>query len=84
MLENATDLDGTEGGSFSPEREKFMDNETAYYEDDDDECFDEQKTEDGVEGEEEKHMNEGEGGDAERKVCVYELFFPHDELILCL
>ena len=49
MLENATDLAGAEGGSASP-KEKFMDDETAYYEDDDDKCFDEQQTENGVEG----------------------------------
>ena len=78
VREHATDLDGAEGGSSSPEREKFMDDETPYYEDDDEKCFDEQQTADGVEGEEEKYMDEGEGGDAERKVCVYALCLLRD------
>ena len=55
---------------------------TAYYEDDDDKCFDEQQTENGVEGEEEKYMDEGEVQSAR---SVYMRFFPHAmELILCL
>ena len=37
-----------------------MGDETAYYEDDDDECFGEQHTENGVEGEEEKYMRHGQ------------------------
>ena len=79
MLENATDLDSAEGGSSSPEQEKFVDDETPYYEDNDDKCFDEQQRADGVEGEEEKYTDKGEEeGDAERKVCVYALCFLHD------
>ena len=82
MLDNATDLNGAEGGSSSPEREKFMDDETAHYEDVDDKCFDEQQTENGVEGEEEKYMDEGEVQSAR---SVYMRFFPRAmELILCL